>query len=147
MPGAELLKCPYVCKFRLRFFLNNHPITIHPGGIRSLPVSPISANIDDANTYIGRSPRVEVYLHNPADEELLYGKQGDRIGRIFAHWVIICFGQFFLNFRTSPHFLLLFPPKYILCINFDKNGLGYILGDFFTNSSGHPDGTAQKKMD
>jgi hypothetical protein len=25
--------------------------------------------------------------------------------------------------------------------------LGYILGDFFTNSSGHPDGTAQKKMD
>jgi hypothetical protein len=22
--------------------------------------------------------------------------------------------------------------------NFDKNGLGYILGDFFTNSSGHP---------
>jgi hypothetical protein len=24
------------------------------------------------------------------------------------------------------------------CIDFDKNGLGYILGDFFANSSGHP---------
>jgi hypothetical protein len=26
-----------------------------------------------------------------------------------------------------------------LCINLDKNGLGWILGDFFSNSSGHPD--------
>jgi hypothetical protein len=37
-------------------------------------------------------------------------------------------------------FLQLFPyvsSEYVLC-NFDKNGLGYILGDFFTNSSGHP---------
>jgi hypothetical protein len=25
-----------------------------------------------------------------------------------------------------------------LCIHFDKNGLGRILGDFFTNTSGHP---------
>jgi hypothetical protein len=25
-----------------------------------------------------------------------------------------------------------------LCINLNKNGRGYILGDFFTNSSGHP---------
>jgi hypothetical protein len=29
-----------------------------------------------------------------------------------------------------------FIPKNRLCINFDKNGLGYILGDLFTNSSG-----------
>jgi hypothetical protein len=27
----------------------------------------------------------------------------------------------------------------MVCIQFDKNGLGYILGDYFTNSSGHPD--------
>jgi hypothetical protein len=26
----------------------------------------------------------------------------------------------------------------MLCVNFDKNGLGYILGDYFRNSSGHP---------
>jgi hypothetical protein len=24
-----------------------------------------------------------------------------------------------------------------VCINFNKNGLGYILGEFFTNLSGH----------
>jgi hypothetical protein len=29
---------------------------------------------------------------------------------------------------------------HILCINFGKNNLlGYVLGDFFTKSSGHPD--------
>jgi hypothetical protein len=27
---------------------------------------------------------------------------------------------------------------FIACINFAKNGLGLILGEFFTNSSGHP---------
>jgi hypothetical protein len=32
-----------------------------------------------------------------------------------------------------------FFPQLWLCINFGKNGLGYILGDFFTNSSGHLD--------
>jgi hypothetical protein len=29
-------------------------------------------------------------------------------------------------------------PKCKFWINLDKNGLGYILGDFFINSSGHP---------
>jgi hypothetical protein len=33
-----------------------------------------------------------------------------------------------------------FSPMHQLCINCYKNGLGYLLGDFFTNSSGHPDG-------
>jgi hypothetical protein len=30
-------------------------------------------------------------------------------------------------------------------INFDKNGTVYFLGDFFTNSSGHPDREAQRQ--
>jgi hypothetical protein len=34
--------------------------------------------------------------------------------------------------------LFYFLHKHILCTNFDENGLSYILGDFFTNSSGHP---------
>jgi hypothetical protein len=51
---------------------------------------------------------------------------------------IVCFGQFLKNDRNSHHFGLLF-PKHILCFNFDKkNWLGYILGDFFTNSFGNP---------
>jgi hypothetical protein len=35
-----------------------------------------------------------------------------------------------------------FSPRKKLCINFDNNGLGYILGGFFTDSSGHPEGDA-----
>jgi hypothetical protein len=31
-----------------------------------------------------------------------------------------------------------FRPRKKLWINFDKNGLGYILGGFFADSSGHP---------
>jgi hypothetical protein len=32
------------------------------------------------------------------------GKQGDQIGRIFAHWVIIYFGQFIENYSNIPHY-------------------------------------------
>jgi hypothetical protein len=31
-----------------------------------------------------------------------------------------------------------FLPRLRLCINFDKIYIGLLLGDFFTNSSGHP---------
>jgi hypothetical protein len=40
--------------------------------------------------------------------------------------------------RKLPKFFCHFFPRLRLCINFDKNGLGYILGDFITSSSGHP---------
>jgi hypothetical protein len=65
--------------------------------------------------------------------------QGDQFGRIFAEWVIVFSGHFF-NYKTSPHFRLLF-PQLMLCINFEicKKGLGYILGDFSTTLSGHPE--------
>jgi hypothetical protein len=59
-------------------------------------------------------------------------KQGDQIGRIFAQWVIVYFG---CCFGDACHILrILFPPS-SLCIIFDKNVLGYILDDFFTNSA------------
>jgi hypothetical protein len=38
-----------------------------------------------------------------------------------------------------PTFLGFFIPRLSSCIDFDKNGFGYILGDFFTNISGHSD--------
>jgi hypothetical protein len=38
-------------------------------------------------------------------------------------------GQSFENYRNSPKFLATF-----LAVRVAKNGLGYILGDFFTNS-------------
>jgi hypothetical protein len=31
-------------------------------------------------------------------------QQGDQIGRIFAQWVIVCFGQFRENYRSRSHF-------------------------------------------
>jgi hypothetical protein len=65
--------------------------------------------------------------------------QGDQIGPIFiANWATFLFGQLFENYRASPKIWTTFFPRKKLCINFDKSGLGYILGDFFTNSSGHP---------
>jgi hypothetical protein len=73
-------------------------------------------------------------------------KQGDQIGRIFAYWAIVSFGQFIENYRN-------FALNYALILT--KNGLDYnlgdfctilgdfgrfwaILGDFFTNVSCHP---------
>jgi hypothetical protein len=31
-------------------------------------------------------------------------EQGDQIGRFFAHWLMANSGQFFYNYRSSPHF-------------------------------------------
>jgi hypothetical protein len=50
----------------------------------------------------------------------------------------------FLNSKSSPRFLCYFSPK---CRIFDKIGLGYILGDFFTNSSGHPASLSLSRID
>jgi hypothetical protein len=36
--------------------------------------------------------------------------QGDQIGRIFAQWAIIYYGQFLENYRCSPHFWVTFSP-------------------------------------
>jgi hypothetical protein len=60
-------------------------------------------------------------------------RQCDQIGRIFAQWVIAYFGQFSENHRSSPYFCSTCMPHSMakLCICFDKNVLGHILGDFF----------------
>jgi hypothetical protein len=52
-------------------------------------------------------------------------------GDIFG--VVFLKNPYVENIFRIPHF----PGKsYVLIVT--KNGLGYILGDFFTNSSGHP---------
>jgi hypothetical protein len=64
--------------------------------------------------------------------------QGDQTERIFASWVIVFFGTFF-NEKNRPKVYIgnFFRSKsYELILT--QNGLGNILGDFFTNSSGHP---------
>jgi hypothetical protein len=61
--------------------------------------------------------------------------QGDQIGRIFARWAIVYFGQFFENCRSSPNFrAAIFSGKnYALILTY--NGLVYILGDFFSSKT------------
>jgi hypothetical protein len=57
-----------------------------------------------------------------------------QIGRFFAYWVVVYFGQFFLNNSSSANVLAtFFHGMYKLSITFDKNGLGYTLGDLFHN--------------
>jgi hypothetical protein len=63
--------------------------------------------------------------------------QVDQMVRIFSCWVIL---WVFFNTVEEQIFMLLSPRKMLFKYHFEKIGLGYILGDFFTNSSGHPDG-------
>jgi hypothetical protein len=67
--------------------------------------------------------------------------QGDQIGQNFAYWAIVSFGQGFRKIRQSTDFWATLPHGEGEVLTVTNNGLGYILGDFFTNSSGHPDAT------
>jgi hypothetical protein len=54
------------------------------------------------------------------------GKQGDQIGRIFDHWVIVYFGQLFENYHSSPTFLgQLFPQLKFLVLAKKHVGLRF----------------------
>jgi hypothetical protein len=66
--------------------------------------------------------------------------QGDQIWRIFAYWVIayLLWKVLFENYRSSPNFKATFSMVKRYSVEFDKNELGYIFGDFFTNASGRP---------
>jgi hypothetical protein len=63
--------------------------------------------------------------------------KGDQIGRIFAHWVIVYFGHLFENYRTSTNFWGTFSLSWGYALILAKNVLGYVLGYFFKNASGH----------
>jgi hypothetical protein len=41
---------------------------------------------------------------NPEHNRRAFLGQGDQIGRIFAYWSIVYFGQFFEDYRNSPNF-------------------------------------------
>jgi hypothetical protein len=74
---------------------------------------------------------------NLGDGPLLVYGQGDQIGRIFAYWAIVYFGQFSENYRSSPQLRGYFFHDQCYALILTKKILGYILGDFITNSSGH----------
>jgi hypothetical protein len=64
-------------------------------------------------------------------------RQGDQIGRIFANWAIVFIWAVFVITELAQIFWLLFTTKVVNVILFTNNELGYILGGFFANSSGH----------
>jgi hypothetical protein len=53
---------------------------------------------------------------------------------------------FFRNYRSSAHYWTIFLHLISYIFILSKNGLGHILGDFFTNSSGHPAGRAFSRV-
>jgi hypothetical protein len=66
--------------------------------------------------------------------------QGDQIGRVFVYiyvrWLFTL--AVFENYRSSTENLGHFFHRTSYVSILTRHGLGYILGDFFTNSTGHP---------
>jgi predicted membrane protein len=62
--------------------------------------------------------------------------QGDQIVLIFAYCVFVYFGQFF---RNSRNLWATFSTVKIHAQILTNIVLGYILGEFVTDSSGHPE--------
>jgi hypothetical protein len=65
--------------------------------------------------------------------------QGDQIGPFFAHWTNVYFGQCFKNYRSRAYFGAICSTLRSHVIISTNNGVGNILVDLFTNSSGHPE--------
>jgi hypothetical protein len=62
-----------------------------------------------------------------------------RLGYFSPILEIVYCGQFYENLRSSPNFLPTFFRSKSSILIFTRNVLGYILCEFFTNSSDHPD--------
>jgi hypothetical protein len=60
--------------------------------------------------------------------------QGDQIGRNFTCLIL----AYLKKHRLSPYFWTMYIFQWAKLYMFYKNRFGYILGDFLTNSSGHP---------
>jgi hypothetical protein len=63
-----------------------------------------------------------------------------RFGEISAYGRLFSLGIFLKNTRNGLHIWATFPHSIDYELNLTKKRLGNILGDFLTNSSGHPGG-------
>jgi hypothetical protein len=64
--------------------------------------------------------------------------QGDQIGRIFPCWAIFYQGSVLKNSEVARILGLLFSYGKSYVLISPKHLLGYVLGDFVANPSGHP---------
>jgi hypothetical protein len=98
-------------------------------------------NIDDKNKSISfkaQKDSTDGALPGIDRSNCLIHKQGDQIGQIFAYWGVDYFGLLFEYFRCSSNsWATHFQDTYYVLI-WAKNGLSFILGNIFSNSSGHP---------
>jgi hypothetical protein len=85
------------------------------------------------------------FLHVTISSRIRVTRLGDfsTIGRFFAHLAIVYFGRFFENDRSSPILCAIFPTVIVryICVGLGRRNrcwATYILGNFFTNSPGHP---------
>jgi hypothetical protein len=69
------------------------------------------------------------YIYLPA-------KQCDQIGRIFAYWATVFFWQILENYISTSNYWAIFSTGQFVYLFRQKTG--WALGDFFTNSYGHP---------
>jgi hypothetical protein len=73
--------------------------------------------------------------------------QGDQIGRIFAYWANVNFGQFLWKLCTEiAQYFWLLPISHgkKLSINFGKKCVGLHFGRILTSTSGHPAAIQQR---
>jgi hypothetical protein len=77
-------------------------------------------------------------LSSSGPQKNLIHMQGDQIGRMFAHCAIDYLRLCFKSTEEALLFGLLFSRSESYASIFTEHGLGHVLGDFFTNSSGHP---------
>jgi hypothetical protein len=63
--------------------------------------------------------------------------QGDHIGRIFAYWAIVYFGQFVVNYKSRRNFVAAFYHRksYLKSVTKKRFGLhfGRVLGEFWAS--------------
>jgi hypothetical protein len=86
-----------------------------------------------------------VILEQRNEDQFLFAesrRQGDQVGRIFACCAIV---YFFEKYRNSPKIRATLSHRRSYVLILTKIGLGYVLGDFSTNSSGHPGRCSQNE--
>jgi hypothetical protein len=81
---------------------------------------------------------MNIHTHAYIDEFVSTYIHGDQIGRIFAHWAIIYFGQWFEKLQKENIFWAAFSHGTSYVFILSKKRVGLHFGDFFKNSSGHP---------
>jgi hypothetical protein len=79
---------------------------------------------------------VPLMLPRTVRRSFLSSGQGDQIRRIFDQPVILFFGRVIEYYRISPNVWATIVQGKFGIIILAKNVLGFVLGDFFTNSSG-----------